>query len=163
LAKESADSFVAKFPAMIKELVKQRVQGAAAKPLQAYVGKYYNSIHNLFIEISLVNDSLYLAFQGGRDNQIWKMEHYQYDICHETKLSNTPGFHMLGRIFTRLNSRLAKMSRLGRYCGLMRLAGLIQNSLRGRTEKQQQLRMTSSRSHSKYCKCPYLKTLYSNN
>jgi hypothetical protein len=81
---------------------------------------------------------------------------------HETKLSNTPGFHMLRTIFTRLNSRLAKMRRLGRYCWLMRLAGLIQNSLRGRTEKQQ-LRMTSFKSHSKYCKCPYLKTLYSIN
>jgi hypothetical protein len=79
LAKESADSFVAKFPAMIKELEEQRVQGTAAKPLHAYVGKYYNSIHNFFIEISLVNDSLYLAFQGGRDNQVWKMEHYHYD------------------------------------------------------------------------------------
>jgi hypothetical protein len=79
LAKESAESSVAKFPAMIKELEEQRVQGTAAKPLEAYVGKYYNSIHNFFIEISLVNASLYLAFQGGRDNQVWKMEHYHYD------------------------------------------------------------------------------------
>jgi hypothetical protein len=79
LAKESAESSVAKFPAMIKELEEQRVQGTAAKPLEAYVGKYYNLIHNFFLEISLVNASLYLAFQGGRDNQVWKMEHYHYD------------------------------------------------------------------------------------
>lgn len=78
LAEESAKSFVAKFPAMEKAFEKERVVGTSPKPLQSYIGRYYNSIRNFFLEIRLQQDSLHLSFQG-RDSQVWKMRHLHYD------------------------------------------------------------------------------------
>jgi hypothetical protein len=153
LAKESAESSVAKFPAMIKELEEQRVQGTAAKPLEAYVGKYYNLIHNFFIEISLVNASLYLAFQGGRDNQVWKMEHYHYDtflwLMSRDEAIKHSRFPYAGKDLYKIEFKASKDEKIGS----LLLAGHIRKNSSGRILKQRLVHMTFFRSHSKYCKC----------
>lgn len=79
-AKESADAHLAKFPAMRESLESNRVPNTKSKPLDAYVGNYYNDIGDFHIEIasSQRSQGLQLAFQG-LASQAWEMKHYHHD------------------------------------------------------------------------------------
>jgi CubicO group peptidase (beta-lactamase class C family) len=79
LSRKTAAIQVTKFPALNQTLEKNRTSGTAPQALERYVGAYYNSINNFFIEIYVQNGELCLAFQGRRDHQSWLLKHYQYD------------------------------------------------------------------------------------
>ncbi|KAL8946655.1 MAG: hypothetical protein Q9222_006977 [Ikaeria aurantiellina] len=79
-AKDSANAHLAKFPGMQKSFEANRIQGTEPKQLDAYVGKYYNTIGDFHLDIarSQQPEGLRLAFQG-LASQIWSLEHYHLD------------------------------------------------------------------------------------
>jgi hypothetical protein len=81
-AKQSADAHIASVSAMRKPFEEHRIPNTSPRPLRAYPGRYYNSIRNFFIEISICQDSGDQALQMALQDlcsQIWKLEHYHYD------------------------------------------------------------------------------------
>lgn len=61
------------------ELDAERIRDTTARELQAYTGKYYNSIKNWVIEILIDEDGdLCLRFQARLDEQ-YKLRHFHYD------------------------------------------------------------------------------------
>jgi CubicO group peptidase (beta-lactamase class C family) len=68
LAKESAAKYAEMWAAMPGELAKTKTSNESSRPLTDYVGNYYNSIHNFFIQIGLTErngtEQLFLSFQG---------------------------------------------------------------------------------------------------
>lgn len=61
-----------------KELVAGRSVERPIRPLEAYVGRYYNAIGNYLLEITAENDTLRLSFQGSA-NETFTLVPYQAD------------------------------------------------------------------------------------
>ena len=79
LAQDSAKRMLALVPSMHLTLDYQRVQNT--KPsfdFGQYVGRYFISIENFFVEVTQLEDRLHLAFQG-RKSQSHPLRHYYYD------------------------------------------------------------------------------------
>ncbi|KAK0099726.1 hypothetical protein ONS95_013380 [Cadophora gregata] len=68
LAKESSAKYAALWADMPRELAKTRTSNRSFRPLTDYVGKYYNEIHNFYIQIGVSErngtEQLFLSFQG---------------------------------------------------------------------------------------------------
>jgi CubicO group peptidase (beta-lactamase class C family) len=79
LSRETAKKQVSIFPSMNQTLEKNRILGTSPRELERYVGQYYNSIKNFFIETYIEDGELHFAFQGLRDHQSWPLKHYNYD------------------------------------------------------------------------------------
>ncbi|KUJ21343.1 beta-lactamase/transpeptidase-like protein [Mollisia scopiformis] len=79
LSRETAKKQVSTFPSMNQTLQKDRTLGTSPRELGKYVGAYYNSIKNFFIETCIEDGELHFAFQGLRDHQSWPLKHYNYD------------------------------------------------------------------------------------
>ncbi len=78
IARSSADAAMALWPAMIKELAKNRIPGTHCRSLHDFAGTYYNVIANYRIEIFLQRGKLSIRFQNGQD-AFYELEHYHYD------------------------------------------------------------------------------------
>ncbi|PVH81622.1 beta-lactamase/transpeptidase-like protein [Cadophora sp. DSE1049] len=68
LAKESSAKYAEMWAVMPSELAKTKTSNESSRPLTDYVGKYYNVIHNFFIQIGVADrngtEQLFLNFQG---------------------------------------------------------------------------------------------------
>jgi CubicO group peptidase (beta-lactamase class C family) len=61
------------------QLDRERTPGTSHRPLSAYVGTYWNSIHNWRIDVSLAEeDKLVMVLQGVK-SQPFSLQHYQND------------------------------------------------------------------------------------
>ena len=63
IARSSADAAMALWPAMVKELAKERIPNTPCRPLPVFAGTYYNGIGNYCIEIFLEEGKLAFAFK----------------------------------------------------------------------------------------------------
>jgi CubicO group peptidase (beta-lactamase class C family) len=78
IAKTSAATAMKLWPAMVEELAAAQIPNTPCRPLQVFVGTYYNVIGNYHIEIFLDGDELAMRFQ--REKIIaYKLKHYHYD------------------------------------------------------------------------------------
>ena len=78
LAKSSAQVSISLWPRMKKELKEHQTLGTPMKPLCEYTGTYYNIVRTWRIEVFDDRGSLYMYFQGNR-NQYYQLDHYQFD------------------------------------------------------------------------------------
>ncbi|KAI0523753.1 beta-lactamase/transpeptidase-like protein [Xylaria bambusicola] len=83
LAREARDYFVQYVHDRNEELLANKTASAPVNPLNAYVGKYYNSISSFFIEIKLHDDKLQVAFLGV-DIDTYELHPYQNDSFYWT-------------------------------------------------------------------------------
>lgn len=62
------------------DLEQHRVPGTHARPLCAYEGRFWNELHNFFIDVTVHNTSgaLQMTWQG-LDSQSYELHHYHYD------------------------------------------------------------------------------------
>ncbi|KAI1307401.1 beta-lactamase/transpeptidase-like protein [Xylaria venustula] len=77
-AREARDYFVQYVHDRNEELLANKTALAPINPLNAYVGKYYNSINSVFVEIKLNGDKLQVAFLGV-DIDTYELHPYQND------------------------------------------------------------------------------------
>lgn len=62
------------------ELDDHRIPGTHARPLPTYEGRFWNELHNFFIDITISgNGTLQMKWQG-LDSQSYELHHYHYDI-----------------------------------------------------------------------------------
>ena len=61
-----------------RALAAERTLGTQSKDLNAYVGRYTNTMGIFNIDIFLRGHQLFLSFQG-RDDEIFELNHYEYD------------------------------------------------------------------------------------
>lgn len=80
LARESTKNGSDRMQKVQEELDRHRIPGTAHSPLTAYTGRYWNSIHNWVIEISLnaLGQGLDLRFQA-REDELYHLRHYHND------------------------------------------------------------------------------------
>ena len=79
LAQESADNMVSAWNEMSAQLEEKRIPNTSHKPIEHYLGNYYNSIGDYYLEIFSENGILRMCMQGDR-TQTYKLDHYEYDI-----------------------------------------------------------------------------------
>lgn len=78
-AKASADG-TRKWEGRLRaELAAKKTPGTSPREFEEYVGKYFNSLKNMFIEVQLKDGRLSIAFQGLASDR-WALEHYEHDI-----------------------------------------------------------------------------------
>ncbi|EWZ43331.1 beta-lactamase/transpeptidase-like protein [Fusarium oxysporum Fo47] len=79
LARISATLGSTRMDAIHKRLIEGCTRSKPIKPLDAYIGKYYNAAKNFFIDIlEAEDDVLYVSFMGRKD-YTFKLEPYQDD------------------------------------------------------------------------------------
>jgi hypothetical protein len=80
LARESAENGSDRMQKVQEELDRHRIPGTSHRPLTAYTGRYWNSIHNWVIEVSLdaVGSGIVLRFQA-REDELYHLRHYHND------------------------------------------------------------------------------------
>lgn len=64
---------------MKRELDEAKKPNTFPKPLDAYVGKYYNVVGTYHLEIQHRDDMLIMCFQGDHE-QWYELEHYNDDV-----------------------------------------------------------------------------------
>ena len=67
------------YTSTIKELEAEKKDNASARPLQEYVGIYWDDIEVFKIVVSLEDEGLYWAFQG-LDSEKYPLTHYKADV-----------------------------------------------------------------------------------
>ncbi|KAF4982983.1 hypothetical protein FZEAL_1503 [Fusarium zealandicum] len=78
LAKTSADLGASRMDHIHKRLIDGITRSDPCKPLDSYVGRYFNAVNNFFIDISVNDGDLYVSFMG-RKNDTFKLATYQDD------------------------------------------------------------------------------------
>ncbi|KAM0415876.1 hypothetical protein ACHAPT_013187 [Fusarium lateritium] len=79
LAKESADMGAPRMDGIHKGLIDGQTRSDPCRPLDSYVGRYYNSIKNFFIDIGLNKEgNLRVSFMG-REKDAFELTTYQDD------------------------------------------------------------------------------------
>jgi hypothetical protein len=64
-AEENVNSYKGMWTTLKSDLDKDRILNTPSRPLDHYTGKYYNKIHNLFLDVNLdENQNLIFEFQG---------------------------------------------------------------------------------------------------
>ncbi len=77
-AQESADASIAQWHAMSKELADKREANTKPREFSVYVGQYYNSAKNWFMDVFLQDGELHICMQGDR-RETYKLDHYHHD------------------------------------------------------------------------------------
>lgn len=57
-----------------------RVPGTHARPLSSYEGRFWNQLHNFFIDVSVSDTGALQMKWQGLDSQSFKLHHYHYDV-----------------------------------------------------------------------------------
>lgn len=78
LTKYSAEISVSLWPKMERELKERQTPGTPVKPLDEYVGVYWNWPRTWRIDVFRRDRNLCMCFQGNR-KQAYFLDHYQYD------------------------------------------------------------------------------------
>ncbi|KAI8685217.1 hypothetical protein NCS57_00190400 [Fusarium keratoplasticum] len=78
LSKESAEKSLQWFKDTSAALDKERINNTSPKPLEAYVGTYWNKKHYLRIDVTLDDGELSWALQG-LESEKFKLDHYEND------------------------------------------------------------------------------------
>ncbi|OAA43582.1 Beta-lactamase/transpeptidase-like protein [Cordyceps fumosorosea ARSEF 2679] len=78
LARMTADIAASRMESVHTGLLRGRKLLQPRQPLRVYTGRYFNAAQNFFIEISLVENDLYLAFMG-REKDTFKLVTYGDD------------------------------------------------------------------------------------
>jgi len=60
------------------DMERNRKTGTSARPLDKYVGRYFNAAATLFLELRRNDDRLLILF-GGREDEAFPLQHYQDD------------------------------------------------------------------------------------
>lgn len=108
IAEEAKKSQSMSFPHMLETLEEGRHVDVPIRPLQEYIGRYYNRVHTNFLDIYEVNGSLWMC-RGGDKNEadsIYQLKAYNedtfswaidyYESCRRGLWPNpTPGFYLL--------------------------------------------------------------------
>ena len=79
IAKETIEDSLSSWPKMAKWLEERREPGTKPKPLHAYVGVYWNAIHDWSVEIFLEHGQLAMCFQGNH-KRTYALHHYHHDV-----------------------------------------------------------------------------------
>ncbi|RMI99773.1 hypothetical protein CDV36_015966 [Fusarium kuroshium] len=109
LAKKSADLALTRVGSIHKRLIDGQTRSKPCRPLDSYVGRYFNAVKNFFIDIGLNEEgNLYLSFMG-RKRDTFELTTYQDDrffwfLTHDeaAKLARYDGY---GEDFYILNFR----------------------------------------------------------
>lgn len=64
LAQESASAYDSMWETLTTDLGRSKSDAAAHRSLQEYTGRYFNEVHNWFIEVTVMDDQLHFRFQG---------------------------------------------------------------------------------------------------
>ncbi|KAL8832600.1 MAG: hypothetical protein Q9191_000169 [Dirinaria sp. TL-2023a] len=79
LASEAAENNVRNVSKLLKSLEEAKKPGTTHKPLDEYVGRYTDSLHDWIIDVhKKENNGLEVAFQG-LESQTWALSHYECD------------------------------------------------------------------------------------
>lgn len=78
LATEARATAIAKPLETYELMEKAQKKGTPVKPLEEYVGKYYNNIGNFYLEVSVRGNGLRICVQGF-DNTCYDLHHYEND------------------------------------------------------------------------------------
>jgi len=79
LAKKAADNSLSHHPKTWRILAEDRVNGTKHQELSEYAGRYYNSIGNFYLDITVSGDRLRMITQGF-PNVYYDLHHYYYDV-----------------------------------------------------------------------------------
>jgi Domain of unknown function (DUF3471) len=60
------------------DMERNRKSGTSARPLDKYVGRYFNAAGTLLLEVRRKDDRLFLLFEG-REDEAFPLQHYQDD------------------------------------------------------------------------------------
>lgn len=83
LARQGAEANVRMFKDVEKELADPRSHGTVSLPLNGYVGRYYNGVQTIYLEVCAAGTSLTFAVNGLK-SQEYELRHYHFDTfsCH---------------------------------------------------------------------------------
>lgn len=83
LAEESSKQGRLSMDKVAQQLENEKVPGTQHRPFEQYVGRYWNAIHNYFIEVIIDSDGngqrLQFKFQG-LESERFDLRHYDYDV-----------------------------------------------------------------------------------
>ncbi|KAE9371786.1 putative D-aminoacylase [Stipitochalara longipes BDJ] len=79
LTRETVRKHLRHYPEMRSKMTTERQNGTAVRPLDSYVGRYFNSISTLFIDISQHHNGLLMTFQGIPEVNL-DLAHYENDV-----------------------------------------------------------------------------------
>jgi CubicO group peptidase (beta-lactamase class C family) len=78
LAKSSAEAHLKIYDEIEQELRDEQIPNTSPKAPDAYVGRYWNKIENLCLEVTQSKGDLWLSFQG-LFSENYKLKHYNHD------------------------------------------------------------------------------------
>lgn len=79
LVKDTIEEQLSAWPKMAEWLEERRELGTSPKSLHAYVGVYWNAIHDWSVEVLMDRGQLKMCFQGNH-KRTYELRHYHHDV-----------------------------------------------------------------------------------
>ncbi|PSN73639.1 beta-lactamase/transpeptidase-like protein [Corynespora cassiicola Philippines] len=91
-AKVASNNSINQMPQMHERLRTEQILGTKPKPLQKYVGRYWNKLHNFRLDVSIHECRLRVTVQGFEQVH-YDLDHYHYDCFMAFFAMAVIGFH----------------------------------------------------------------------